>query len=391
MVVEKINLREPFENVTRLLKILGCWYFPNESLVYKMYKNFALITCCMYTVTSIIYSFKYMSIDYDKAYESLEIGVGTAEGVLKGIIFRMKFQKITESWQQIQQPEFQPRNEKQKMLLRRYIYVTKFLFKVYFFVVYIVCVTGLIVSSLLRHKDLPTDHWLPFDYRKPFLHQYIYLHLTAGLYLNSLTNCAVDSCFYLSLLHITAQCDVLADTLKNIHDLDKLNAKNAPERENKDQVMNKILVECMKHFNLIKKFTNQITDCFKEILTLQFVPTVAMICMGMYKISTLQASSSQFWFFVCTDLGATTQIFIYCFVGNLVTTTSEKLFYATFKSQWYNASQKFKKNLLTFMMAVQHPIIFYGWDVFAINYETFKSIMRTSWSICVALKSTQDL
>ncbi|XP_064212207.1 odorant receptor 4 isoform X2 [Tribolium castaneum] len=371
MVVEKINLLEPFENVTRLLKILGCWYSPNETAVYKIYKNFIIATCFIYTVTCNIYVFQKMFTDSDKAYETLEIAVGSAEGVLKGIIFRTKFQKITESWQQIQQPEFQPRNEKQK--------------------IYVGCVTGIVVSSWLRHKDLPTDHWLPFDFRRPFLYPYVYVHVTVGLYLNSFTNCVLDSCFYLSLLHITAQCDVLADTLKNIHDLDKLNGKNVPERENVDEVMNKILTECMKHFKLIQKFTNVITDSFKEILTLQFVPTIAMICISMYKISTLHPSNTQFWFFIFTDIGATTQIFIYCFVGNLVTTTSEKLFYAAFESQWYNASQKFKKNVITVMMAVQQPIIFYGWNVFAINYETFKSIMRTSWSICVALKSTQDL
>ncbi|EEZ99304.2 odorant receptor 48 [Tribolium castaneum] len=386
MVVQKIDLLEPFDNVTRLLKILGLWYSPNETIVYKIYKNFVMATCFLYTLTCTVYGFKFMS------FETLEIAFGAVEGVLKSLMFRLKFQKIAESWQQIRQQEFQPRNEHQRTVLKWYIEVTKSLFLVYFFGVYIGCISALTVSSWLRHKDFPTDHWFPFNYRRPFLYQYIYVHITVGFYLTAFLNCASDSCFYLSLLHITAQCEILADTLKNVHDLHKLNAaKKNSGQKGEDEVMNQILIECMKHYNLIKKYTSLVADCFKEIITLQFVPTIVMICIAMYKISTLEPSNTQFWFFAFTELGAITQIFIYCFVGNLVTSTSQKLFYATFESQWYNASQKFKKNLITVMMAVQRPVIFYGWNIFAINYATFKSIVQTSWSMCVAFRSTQDL
>ncbi|CAH1373008.1 unnamed protein product [Tenebrio molitor] len=36
------------------------------------------------------------------------------------------------------------------------------------------------------------------------------------------------------------------------------------------------------------------------------------------------------------------------------------------------------------------PIVFYGWNIFAINLELFKSIMQKSWSFFLALKNVQD-
>nr|XP_015840813.1 PREDICTED: odorant receptor Or1-like [Tribolium castaneum] len=318
----KINLLEVFDNVKFLLKFLGCWTFPEENALYKIHKYFIIITCFLYATTCNIYGLKHAFIDPNKAYETLPIAVGTTEGVLKSYLFRRNFAKVTESWNQIQQQEFQPRNEEQKTLLKNYIAMTKFLFKIYVVGVYICCVSAIVISSWMRHNELPTDHWIPFDYHRPFLYQYIYVHLTVGLYLCSFLNCALDSCFYLSLMHITAQCDMLANTLRNIHDLEKLNAAHRVTHcKNKNQVMNEILTECMEHYSLIKKYTNLVTDCFSGILTFQFIPSVGMICICMYKISTLDISSSLFFQFIFVEAGSITQIFFFCFFGNLVTVT----------------------------------------------------------------------
>ncbi|XP_044258382.1 odorant receptor Or1-like [Tribolium madens] len=389
---EKINLIKVFDDVKFLLKYLGCWNSPDENTFYRIYKYFVIISCFLFSITSDIYGLKYAFIDTDKAYEALPLAVGATEAVVKSYLFRKNFQKFTESWNQLQQPEFQPRNEEQKTLLKNYNATIKLLFKVYVVGVYFCCVNAILISSWMRHKDLPTDHWFPFDYHKPFLYQCIYLHTAITVYLCSYVNCALDSCFFFSLMQIIAQCDVLANTLRNIHDLDKLKAAHRiSEGKGKDEVMNEILIECMKHYLLIRRYTNLITDCFGGIITFQLIPSVGMICFCMYNIFILDQSSSLFFQFVLVGAGSIVQIFFYCLFGNLVTVTSEKLFYATFESQWYASSRNLKKNLITLMMTFQEPITFWAWNIFAINYETFKSIMRMSWSICVALKSTQDI
>lgn len=245
MVEPKLNLLEGFKDLMILLKILGCWYYPKEP-IYKIYKNFIVITGILYTITGGIFSYK--NTHSDKTMESFFVTVGAFEAVTKSLLFRKNFEIIRESWRQIQQDGFQPRNDEQKKLLENYTKMAKLIFRVYFGV-YVWCVGGMVMVSVITGEDFPSNHWIPFDYQQ--FYQILYIYVMVALQITSFSNCALDSCFFLSLLHLVAQCDLLTNTVWNIHDLKKLN-KDTKNR-NHDEGMNDVLIECVRHYQLILK------------------------------------------------------------------------------------------------------------------------------------------
>lgn len=254
MVTVKLNLVEGFENLIMLLKIVGCWSFPNEN-VYKVYKFFMLLIGCLFTMTSAIFVFKNVQLDPIKSYETSFFTIAVFEANVKHILFRKNFKKIEEAWKLIQQKEFQPRNHEQKKLLEEYIKIEKNIFKIYFSV-FLICMVVAVTGAILLNKgnDFPTNHWVPFDYHKSVLFQILFVFFTFALIVCTFTNCSIDACFYLCLLHIISQCILLSNTLRNVHDLNKLNENHRiTKNKNKDEVMNDILIECEQHYLHILK------------------------------------------------------------------------------------------------------------------------------------------
>ncbi|RZB70332.1 7tm 6 domain containing protein [Asbolus verrucosus] len=328
-MVLQVDLLQAFKPNMLLLKMVGLWNFDKE-FFFKFYKYF--ITCIMVVDHSSIVAFIVAHIRKIEEAEHLYIIPAFTESLIKTIMFRKNFGKIKETWEILQRHEVQPKNENQKKILENSIILSRVVHYGFTILVFFLCVTTALLPLLTVEKNPPGNLWLPFDYHIPGLFELVYVYVTIMLMYYANVNVSTDVLFSISMIQIGAQCDILYDTLRNIDE--------TARAENKS--MNEILFQCVEHYRLISKYAQLIAAAYKEIMMVQFVFSVLLICATLYAQSL-----------------------------------SERLLYATFESKWYSTSTTFKQNLMIFMQQLQNPIVIYAWNIFPINLEVFKGFCLT--------------
>ncbi|KAJ3665324.1 hypothetical protein Zmor_000824 [Zophobas morio] len=376
-----VDLMEPLKGVISILKYMGVW--ESENIFYKLYRN-VIPTFLVIMIASAIKFYSEISNYDEETVETLYVFIGCFEGMTKTLMCRKKFSMIVSSWKILEQNQLQPRNESQKKILNDYMRISKLIFKLYmgsFFVAGVV-VPG--VPILTGQKNLPIPQWYPFNYHRPVLFEIFYVYTYISVFSCAICNSGVDCMFYISMNQIAGQCDMLCDTIRNVDVL------TDEDKIAKEDEMNKILVECVQQFTLIRRYAQLLADIYKESIMVQFGTSIGILCVAMFRLSQLQQLDLTFLSTFLFCYAATLEIFFYCYFGDLATEKSEKIFYAAFKSSWYNSGHVFNKNLFTFMQMVQQPIVIYSFNIFPVNYETFKKIMQKTWSFYLALQNFQD-
>ncbi|RZC39108.1 uncharacterized protein BDFB_009940, partial [Asbolus verrucosus] len=365
-MVSHIHLQEAFKQNIILLKAMGLWFFDGETF-YKLFKYFVQSSLVFDSTSLIIYVAK--NIGTKNVTDTIYSLPGSLEVVLQSVLFRRNFQLIERSLNNLQQPQFQPRNKSQEKILKDSVSLSKTVFFSFFGLVFVMISMWMVIPLTKKDKVLPTKYWIPFDYTLPVVYELLYIFECTCIIFHAFSNVALDTFFSIAMVQIGAQCDILCDTIKNIHELasDSKSLKN----ENEYNKMETILIECIHHYNLITEYISLVSNSFKEILMIQFVCSSLMLCVSMYELSLSEPMSAHFFQVFLFQISATNEIFLYCWFANEVTIKSAKLFYAAFESRWYESSKIFKKNLIIFTHQVKKPICLYVWNIIPVDLNTF--------------------
>ncbi|XP_044258383.1 odorant receptor 4-like [Tribolium madens] len=383
--MSQLNLKEAFKQNIVLLKAMGLWFFENESF-YKLFKYFVQGSLVFDSTSLIIYVA--LNIRIKNVTDTIYSLPGSLEVVLQAILFRKNFHLIRKSLQNLKQKEFQPKNDTQEKILKDSIALSRHVFYSFFGLVIVMIGMWMILPLTKQGKYLPTKYWIPFDYRLPVVYELLYLFECSCIIFHAFSNVALDTFFSIAMIQIGAQCDVLCDTIRN---MDELTETNLEDNYEKNNAMNKKLIDCIHHYRLIEEFAKSIATSFKEILMVQFVCSSLMLCVSMYELSLSEPMSGHFFQVFLFQISATNEIFLYCWFGNEVIIKSERLFYAVFESKWYDMSAKLKKNLMIFAYQVQKPISLLVWNIFPVDLKTFGGLLQKCWSFFVAMKNIQEI
>jgi hypothetical protein len=89
-----------------------------------------------------------------------------------------------------------------------------------------------------------------FDYEAPSVYLKMYIFIAVVFVYNFFTHFGVDLFFYTAMVQVDTQCDILGDTLRNI---DAISEEDDREELGQDKKMHKILIESVRHYNVILK------------------------------------------------------------------------------------------------------------------------------------------
>jgi hypothetical protein len=128
---------------------------------------------------------------------------------------------------------------------------------------------------------------------------------------NFFTHFGVDIFFYTAMVQVDTQCDLLSDTLRNIDDISE---EYDHEELGQDRKMHKILIESIRHYNVILKISSLIADCYKEIFMIQFISTVLSLCMILYEMSMADNMlTPRFFQIAFYQVNITVEIFLFSY------------------------------------------------------------------------------
>jgi hypothetical protein len=244
---EQVNIFPAFHLTITELTLLGLWY-RDGSFVYKIYARMisgGLITATLSMIVCLIVRF-----GEEDVMNSLYYLPGLLCAPIKNICFRKNLHKIGHLMDLMQKKYTPMRSDAHKVIVNESIAYSTLLFKI--------CVLLMTVSSInfitsplwKETKGLPLIVWVPFDYEAPSVYIKMYIFIAVVFVYNFFTHFGVDLFFYTAMVQVDTQCDILGDTLRNIDDISE---EDDREELGQDKKMHKILIESVRHYNVIIK------------------------------------------------------------------------------------------------------------------------------------------
>ncbi|XP_076179886.1 odorant receptor Or1-like [Ptiloglossa arizonensis] len=242
-------------------------------------------------------------------------------------------------------------------------------------------------------RKLTFRAWLPFDYSSAVMFTVACFHQAFSAAMCSLLNVACDSLFSGLLVHIYCQFEILGYRLQNIQKNENDSVKQCARHHNHIYK----LVSQFRSFKNIKsrfdtisdyEFATMVNDEFKMIVFIQFLTSTSTVCFDLYRLTQKNKSSEivEILFYAsCTLM----QIFYYCWYGNEVKLKSLEVPDMVFDCNWASLSNKTKRILLMIMTRATMPVEFTSGYIVSVNVESFKALLKTSYSAYNLLQQTK--
>ncbi|XP_063909856.1 odorant receptor Or1-like [Zophobas morio] len=245
----QVNLLEAFKQNIILLKSMGLWCYKNERF-YKFFKYYVQSSLVFDSSSLIIYVA--LNIGIKNVTDTIYSLPGSLEVVLQSVLFRKNFHLIKKSLDNLNQPQFQPKNEAQVKILKDSIILSRKVFYSFFGLVFVMITMWMVLPLTKKGKFLPTKYWIPFDYRLPVVYELLYVFECCCIIFHAFSNVALDTFFSIAMVQIGAQCDVLCDSIRNVRELAKINTDGELKQEEYNR-MEKVLIGCVHHYNSISE------------------------------------------------------------------------------------------------------------------------------------------
>ncbi|XP_064212330.1 odorant receptor 4 isoform X3 [Tribolium castaneum] len=220
-------------------------------------------------------------------------------------------------------------------------------------------------------RRLPLSGWYPFNTDKSPAFELVYIYQILTTWIGGMGNISMDTFISGIIMAISSQLSILNNALKNI-------------------TKNNELVRCVFHYRIIIKFSDEVIYLFNTCLTTQFIVGVIIVCISMFQMSLVPVLSFQFVAMLLYQMCILLEIFLWCFYGNEVMLKSDQLTQAAYMSDWTKSPNHFKQNLLFFMTRTQFPLKLYASGYFTLSLETFKAIVKSSWSYFAVLNQVHS-
>lgn len=284
---QKISLLDAFKDNILILKIVGIWKL--KSISYAIYRHILIFVISSMYLSTIIEIF----LNTEELFENLYLMGAEFEGPLKLIFFRRHFQKVLKTIAILKSKYFQPLNKTQKKILESGINLSKLVQKTYFLL------TAAAIGILFFPEYYKNGYnvvvflWIPFDYRRSGYFECIYSYILLASIYTCYINISSDSFFYTSMIQIGAQFDCIANTMEESNAIAKL----------KKKTKRKILVRCIKHYDLVINYVQLIHEVYKQIIAVQMLFSTISLCTTLYSISIVRQNLNNILYFNFCFLG----------------------------------------------------------------------------------------
>ncbi|XP_011298091.1 odorant receptor 46a, isoform B [Fopius arisanus] len=249
-------------------------------------------------------------------------------------------------------------------------------------------VTAMMVSvgSLLQHPEegeLPFNTWLPYYHDSGFGYRFAYGQQIISIWFSASMAVAYDTAVPGMMMEICAKLDILKYRFLNFKSLletsDNLSAY-ASER--------KLVSECVECHLIILRLAETINDVFNAVVFLQYSLSTLLICVSIYNLANTNIMSSEGSGIILYLGCMLMEIFIICAAGNELTLVSESISDAIYEMDWTELNGSTIQSLILIMTRTTHPIVFKCGSIVEMSLESFKSLVKLSYSTFNLLQQT---
>ncbi|CAK9813035.1 Odorant receptor Or1 [Anthophora plagiata] len=235
-------------------------------------------------------------------------------------------------------------------------------------------------NEFIRSRTLPVSDWVPYDLSLQKLYTISLLHQTIGLMICANTSVANETLIAGLMIQAGAQFEIFCHRARNLPALLLETRRNIESREDFKKRCNRILGNFVEYHLEVYKFTQTVNTVFQYMIFLQFSISSTVLCLSIYKMSTIDPFSMNFvWCasYLCCML---TQVYLYCWFGNEVTLKSEKVGDAIYEMDWTTLPTDMRKDLLLIIARSRRPVKMTSGHIVVLSAKSFMSIMKITYS-----------
>nr|UTN00909.1 odorant receptor [Semanotus bifasciatus] len=391
--MEKVQtLRDYFKHNILAFQITGIWMNPMDLtgtswliVVYSLAVNLLFIMSPQ--ICHVIYMYKARN-NVQAFAEEFHVSLPSLLVVFKSYSLLKNFGIIENLLNTMDMDMFQAKNDYQMKQMKKVMGKWKKTYWLYasnaMSFVFFMLLSSLLERILNGTKVLPLVDCYPFDVHPSPTYEFIYIYQSFVICWLVIQNFNLDT-FITGLITVAAvQCDILSNDLENL----------IPERMRCEEnqiicVMDKKLVECIKHHKEIHRFISDVAHCFSFNIFQQFSCSVITFCTSMFEFSMTEPLSQEFYVIIIYQCSVFFQLFIFCWAGTELTEKSKKIPLSAYQSDWVNASKSFRSSLLIFMQNAQKPFTIMAL-LFPVCVDMFLQIVRSSFSYYTVLISLSE-
>ncbi|XP_011251117.3 odorant receptor 4-like [Camponotus floridanus] len=245
---------------------------------------------------------------------------------------------------------------------------------------YMISVFLYATGTLLRYnsnnqtdaRELILKMELPFEMKSTSV--YIIVLITQFIHQMSAasTTGVLNSLLIILVLHACGQIDIVR------HKLSAITQKNI-ERGITETIMKTLII---RHQRIIS-FSKDIEVLYSSIALIQFVSNTLVICclgflivisIGVPGGSAVLVKSILFYVVICLDA------FIFCFVGEYLSTKSRMIGDAAYESLWYESNPNLNRNVLLMIVRSQKHLTLTAGKFMDLSLQEFANIVKASAS-----------
>nr|UEN71236.1 olfactory receptor 53 [Gregopimpla kuwanae] len=277
----------------------------------------------------------------------------------------------------LEQDPCQPRTEEELVIQRKFDRIVRFNTLRYAAVVLITVFVALLNSMYedIPKRTLPFNAWVPFEYvESRWRYAAAYTYQTFGILIGAGIGIGFDTLVPGMMLQTCAQLNILMNRFNKMPEMLRASNSVIPNAEIT------LLAQNVKHHITIFNFAEKSNAVFGIMIFVQYAISSSVICVSLLRLSKVKLFSSMFAaLFVCLA-EMSIQILLYCYYGGEVGIESLKVFDAVYEMDWPTLSMSARKSLLTIMVRTLRPIKFTTAHVITLNLESFKSLIKFSYS-----------
>ncbi|CRK90014.1 CLUMA_CG003740, isoform A [Clunio marinus] len=233
--------------------------------------------------------------------------------------------------------------------------------------------------NISKHELSVRMHFPMLDYKNNDTIFITIAVLQLTIVLGAIANITLDVFPIYFMCYAIGLIEELGDRLENIG---SNHAVIGHQEENDGNDLNELL-KCVEVHRKIKRLVSEIEEHFSFVIMLQGLMSSLIFCATAFMLSLL-SPVKDFPLFIRFGTYAITmviQIFLPCYYGNEIATSSMKLSTRFFHCKWKKRDKKFNQAMIFFMENTKRTINIRAFELVDLNIETFNGISKFAYSL----------
>ncbi|XP_067634031.1 odorant receptor 47b [Eurosta solidaginis] len=380
------------------MRLLGLWPAQRavEHPLYYAY-NMLIMTLFSFFVTTIICDLYEASADFVVLGEDLVVALGLVLILFKMLLFRAgksktesiirKFDLIYAKYANISSNTELSRRIRQ---CQRNFFVHDVFITTAFIILSLLLFAAMSLQPLFSQQALPFRSKFPFAWDNPDEHliAFVCIYAFQCFCVLYMLVCIVvmdglgGNCFNQTTLNLRILCEII----RNLPSTGDGNGDFSTEI-----IIWQELREAVKFHQIIIELIDTINHTFYWNYVSQMGASTFMICLTAFEALLAHDQPMVALKFQTYMFSALMQLFYWCFMGNRTYYDSMEVARAAFEVNcWYERSPRLQRNLMFIIKRAQKPLVFRAKPFFGFTFESFASILSTSYSYFALLRTVSD-